>query len=33
VGKIVEALAQDRRYRALLEQIRALNPRDSLLAN
>ena len=29
-GEIVEALAEDRRYRALLEQIRALNPRDAL---
>lgn len=29
-GRIVEALEQDRRYRALLEEIRALNPRDVL---
>lgn len=30
-GQIVEALAEDRRYRALLEQIRLLNPREALL--
>jgi spermidine synthase len=30
-GDIVEALAADRRYLALLERSRALNPRDSLL--
>jgi spermidine synthase len=30
-GRIVEALAEDRRHRALLDEIRALNPRDALV--
>ena len=30
-GEIVEALAADRRYDALIERIRSLNPRESLL--
>ena len=31
-GRIVEALAEDRRYRALLDEIRELNPRDPLVS-